>query len=367
MSSHNSQQIQTVQKNLAGFLYSAKAIMMEDKMNPQLPVENDTRIWDAWLGLYQPIAISVALELRVFEGLKEPADVATLRQRTGYSERGLTALLAMLKCLGMLDRRENAYQLNEVSRAYMLKDSPFFWGPFFARMSWSLPAHKLLLDNVRDDRTSETRAAEGWESGQVDEAQAKAVTDFMHCHSIAAAVGMTQSCDFSGVRRLLDIGGGSGCYATAIAGANPAIEATIMDLGTVCNVAKSYIAKAGLSHRVNTQAVDMFREPWPTGYDAHFFANVFHDWSLTTCAALAASSLAALEPGGRICLQEMLLDDSGDSPAIAVAFSLLMCLGTKGQQFTFAQLKDILARAGFTDITCKRSYGYYSLVTGFKR
>jgi hypothetical protein len=65
-------------------------------MNPTLPVENDTRIWDVWLGLYQPLAISVALELGVFEALKEPADVATLRQLTGYSERGLSALLAML-------------------------------------------------------------------------------------------------------------------------------------------------------------------------------------------------------------------------------------------------------------------------------
>ncbi|HEX4996791.1 MAG TPA: methyltransferase [Terriglobia bacterium] len=336
-------------------------------MNPSLPVENDTRIWDAWLGLYQPLAISVALELAIFEHLREPADVATLRQRTGYSERGLNALLAMLKRLGMLDRHQAAYQLNEVSRAYMLKDSPFFWGPFFARMSQGVPAHKLLLENVRDDKTSETRAAEGWESGQVDDAAAKAITDFMHCHSIAPAVGMTQTCDFSGVKRLLDVGGGSGCYATSIAAANPGMRATVMDLPSVCKVANGYIERAGLSGRVDTQAVDMFRQPWPRGYDAHFFANVFHDWSPDTCASLAASSFAALADGGRICLQEMLLDDAGDGPTTTVAFSLLMCLGTKGQQFTLGQLKDILERAGFSDITSRRSYGYYSLVTGFKR
>ena len=336
-------------------------------MNPALPVENDTRIWDAWLGLYQPLAISVALELEVFESLREPADVSTLQAKTGYSERGLRALLAMLKSLGMLDRHLGAYQLNEVSRAFMLKESPFFWGPFFARMSQGIPAHKLLLENVRDDRTSETRAAEGWESGQIDEAAAIAITGFMHCHSIAPAVGLTQSCDFSGVQRLLDIGGGSGCYATAIAGANPSIEATVMDLPSVCKVAETYIARAGLSSRVNTQSVDMFRQLWPKGYDAHFFANVFHDWSPATCASLAASSFSALPSDGRIYLQEMLLDDSGDGPPPAAAFSLLMCLGTKGQQFTFAHLKEILERAGFVDITCQRSYGYYSLTTGFKR
>jgi acetylserotonin N-methyltransferase len=332
-----------------------------------LPVENDTRIWDAWLSLYQTPAISVALELGVFEALNEPADPAALQQRTGYSRRGLRALLGMLKCLGLVDRHEGAYQLNPVSRAYLLKDSPFFWGPFFTRVAANLPTHKLLLENVRDDRTSEIRAAEGWEGGHVDEAQAKSITDFMHCHSIAPAVGMSRTCDFSGVRRLLDVGGGSGCYATSIAAANPGMQATVMDLPTVCKVAEGYIERAGVADRVNTVTVDMFRQSWPGGYDAHFFANVFHDWRVETCARLAASSYAALEPGGRIFLQEMLLDDEGDSPSAAVAFSLLMCLGTKGQQFMFGELREILENAGFSDISARRSYGYYSLVSGHKR
>jgi hypothetical protein len=62
----------------------------------------------------------------------------------------------------------------------------------------------------------------------------------------------------------------------------------------------------------------------------------------------------------------MLLDDSGDGPIQPITFSVLMCLGTKGQQFTFGQLKAILERVGFADVAVQRSYGYYSLVTGFK-
>src|SRR5262245_15405994 len=138
-------------------------------MNPVLPPETDTKIWDAWLNSYQGAAISVALELQIFEKLKDPADVETLRQRTGFSTRGLTALLAMLKCLGFLDRRDEAYQLNAVSRSYLLQESPFFWGPFFSRLAVGLPSYKLLLENVRDERTTEVRAAEGWESGEIDD------------------------------------------------------------------------------------------------------------------------------------------------------------------------------------------------------
>lgn len=335
-------------------------------MNPELPVTDDTPIWDAWLSLYQMPAISVALELQIFESLKTPASTPALAARTGYAVRGLTALLAMLKCLGLVDRHEGEWRLNQVSRTYLLAESPFYWGPFFEYMAASLPIHEPLRDTVRGAGPAEDRPVQGWEDGRIDPALARRLTDFMHCHSIAPAVGMAKTCDFSSVTRLLDVGGGSGCYAFSLALANPSLAATVMDLPTICDVAGDYIARAGVADRVDTKAVDMFRENWPAGYDCHFFANVFHDWSLDTCAQLARSSFGSLEPGGRICLQEMLLDDSGDGPIQPVAFSVLMCLGTKGQQFTLAQLREILEAAGFADVCAQRTYGYYSLVTGHK-
>lgn len=336
-------------------------------MNPDLPITDDTPIWDIMLSLYNTPALALALELEVFEALATPADAETLAQKLGYNVRGLTALLAMLKTLGLLDRQQGNYQLNPVSSTYLLKESSYFWGPFFSWTSRSLPNYKIFLENIRDGETRQQReAADSWESGEMDPDFARTITDYMHCHSMASAVGLSHSCDFSGVKKLMDIGGGSGCYASAIANRYPDMNCTIMELGPVCMVAEDYIAQAGVSDRVDTRAVDMFREDWPTGYDAHFFANVFHDWSFDTCQDLAAKSFAALEPGGRICLQEMLLDESGDAPYPAVAFSFLMTWGTKGQQFTFSQLKKILEQAGFKNIRAQPSYGYYSLVTGEK-
>jgi len=139
-----------------------------------------------------------------------------------------------------------------------------------------------------------------------------------------------------------------------------------MELAAVCDVAKGYIEKAGVSDRVDTKAVDMFREDWPEGYEAHFFSNIFHDWSPETCELLAQKSFDALAPGGRICLQEILLEESGDEPYAAVAFSFFMTQGNKGQQYTLKHLEYILEKAGFKDVSAQRSYGYYSLVTGKK-
>jgi len=336
-------------------------------MNPALPVIDDTKIWDSMLSLYNTHAIALALELGIFEALENPLSADEITAKLGYSQRGMKALLAMLKIQDLLDRHEGKYQLNNLSRTYMLKGSPYFWGSFFNWTSQSLPNYKIYLENIRDGETKEEReAADGWESGEMDPEFARTITDYMHCHSMASAVGLSHTCDFTGVKKLLDIGGGSGCYASAIANQYPELQCTIMELKPVCAVADDYIAKAGVADRVDTRAVDMFREAWPQGYDAHFFANVFHDWSIETCAELAQKSFDALAPGGRICLQEMLLDESGDAPCAPVAFSFLMTWGTKGQQFTYNQLEAMLTAAGFKNIKAQRSYGYYSLVTGEK-
>ena len=133
----------------------------------------------------------------------------------------------------------------------------------------------------------------------------------------------------------------------------------------MCEVAHEYIRDGGVEDRVGTVTVDMFREPWPEGYDVMFFSNVFHDWNFATCAWLASQAYEALPSGGRICLHEMLLDDDGDGPLTAASFSVLM-LGTQGQQFTFGELKGLLKGAGFERIETRRTSAYYSLVTGFK-
>jgi hypothetical protein len=134
----------------------------------------------------------------------------------------------------------------------------------------------------------------------------------------------------------------------------------------MCEVALGYVRKAGVAHRIDALAVDMFREAWPSGYDAIFLSNIFHDWDFETCAALAAKAYAALSSGGRILLHEMLLDDTHDGPATAVAFSMYMLLGTKGQQFTAAELSKLLADTGFGSVEITPTHGYYAVVSGRK-
>jgi acetylserotonin N-methyltransferase len=193
---------------------------------------------------------------------------------------------------------------------------------------------------------------------------AENIARFMNAHSQAPALGAARQPVFGELTHLMDVGCGSGVYGIEIARANPGLKVTLMDLKEVANEAGKYVAAEGMEARVSTAAVNMFEEEWPTGPDGHLFCNVFHDWSAETNRALARRSFEALPSGGRIFLHEILMDDDYTGPFTAAAFSLLMLIGTLGQQYSLAELREILTGAGFEDIQAQRTGGgYYSLVS----
>jgi cyclopropane fatty-acyl-phospholipid synthase-like methyltransferase len=339
-----------------------------------IPTCDDKPIWDVWLSMLWLPTVTVADELEIFESLaREPATAAELAKRHGLQLRGADILLSQLAALKLCVSHLGRYQVTEPTRNYLLRASPFYWGGVFFQQRTSNPIHAAIRGAVLQKKhqiigqSAGEPPVEMWESGEMTLEAARGIAAFMHSHSLAAATGMALRVDMSGVTNLLDVGGGSGCFCITLAKQNPQLRCAVMDLKPMCEVALDYVRAAGVTDRVGVQAVNMFQQQWPTGYDAMLFSNIFHDWGPETNAALAAKAFAALPSGGRILLHEMLLDDTGDGPLTTVSFSTLMLANTRGRQFTFTQLKATLEEAGFTDIDVIPTYSYYSVVSGKKR
>ncbi len=335
--------------------------------NYQSPTADDRILWDLHLSAYPLAAVLAADELGLFQALAEaPADLQSFAERHGYSERGVRALLPMLASLGLLEVRDGVFSASNAARNFLLPSSEYYWGPVLTVMRNANPSCAGIVQALKAPTRGELAHVEAWESATIDDAMAKWIGAYMHSHSLAAAVGVARSGCMTGVRRLLDVGGGSGCYAIALAQTDPDIRCTVMDIKGMCEVADGYIAAGGVSGRVDTAAIDMFREDWPGGYDGMLFSNVFHDWDFKTCRVLAAKAFAALAPGGRIFLHEILLDDTRGGPLTPAAFSIQMLLSTRGQQFTFGDLREILEEAGFETTSAVSTHAYFSVVIASK-
>lgn len=351
-------------------------------MRYELPAASDRMMWDIWLSMNQLPSLAVADELGVFAALAAaPATASEAAQRLGLNRRATDILLRMLTALGLLAWRGGRYEPTDGARTYLLPESPYYWGPLLRTLGVVPQQHAALVEALRaaDDRsatvgvaTAAKRKAAGdqpsdeWERGRIDRAQAEIITQIMHCHSLPASVGVARNANLEGVSRLLDVGGGSGCFSIAIAQQLPAVRCTVMELPAVCECASRYIEQGGVAERVGTAAVDMFREAWPRGHDGVLFSNIFHDWDIDTNRALAERAFDALPPGGRVFVHEMLLADDGSGPITTASFSLFMLFGTQGRQYADGEVRQILASAGFERLETRVTHGYYSVVTGHK-
>jgi 3-hydroxy-5-methyl-1-naphthoate 3-O-methyltransferase len=331
---------------------------------------DDAAFWDLWLTPYYLPCVTVADEVGTFEAISSEAlSTEALAERLGVNARALGIHLGLLAALGMVERREGLWRATAFARTWMHPEAEGYYGPMLNGFRSSQPLHGNMLETLStgDTASGHLSMAKEWERGELPQDMANFIAAFMHSHSVASSKAVMRLAEFSGVGSLLDVGGGSGVFSIEAAKAQPGLAATILEIDTMCVAAQGYVDRAGMGDRVTTHACNMFEADWPQGHDAHFFSNIFHDWSEATNLLLAQKSFAALPSGGRIMLHEILLNDDHTGPLIAAAFSMLMLLGTKGRQYSLPELRAILEAAGFVDVAAQRTGGgYYSLVTASK-
>jgi O-methyltransferase/methyltransferase family protein len=232
------------------------------------PTCEDRLIWDVERSAFHFPTLAAADELGLFPLLDaDPMTAPQVSQALSLGPRATEALLGVLTSLGFLIQSHGHFGLTEVSRTYLLPSSPYYRGSII-KLFGNVPlTSATILEALKKDRASAYGGAEMWETHQMDTALAEGFTHAMHCQSLPLAMGVALKGDFHGIKRVLDVGGGSGCFCIVVAQRWPETTFTVMELPAVSKVAERYIAEHGLQHRINTVELDMFKDPWPAGYD----------------------------------------------------------------------------------------------------
>jgi acetylserotonin N-methyltransferase len=332
------------------------------------PTGNHRVIWNIMLSRYILPLVAIADKTNVFPALAEaPLSIDTAAARFGLTHEWAEILLGTLATLELARVQDGAFHITDTARSFLLPDSPYYAGGAiqnFARRDSNTDKVKRAMRSPETD--SDRYVVREWEPGEITLQQAEEGVLGLHGLSFATAAGTARNVDFSGIDRLLDVAGGAGTFAIAIALHNPRIRCTVAELPIVCEVTQRYIRQYGVEDRVDTTPLNMFFEPWPTGYDAVLLSNVLHDWGLEHRSALLRRAFAALPAGGRLYINEMLMSDAADGPWGPVLFSLNMRVGTAGKQFTVPELRGALEESGFADVTVQNTYGYFSLTRARK-
>lgn len=336
---------------------------------------SDKRVYDAYIASRQSAVMAVAVRAGLFDRLSKAGEglgFEELRSGLPWSERGmrsvLSALVAMdlVSATGPVGLEDVLYRSTPEANAYLTRGTPgSLWGLIDMEVDHYLSPAALTSALEKDD-SSVYQGQDPWEAHELDPERAEAFTAAMHSVSERPAAGFAERVDLSGVRRLLDVGGGSGALCIALCRVHSELHCTIQDIPVVCKIALEYVEKAGCTGQVDTHASDMWTEPFPNGYDAVLLSQILHDWSYEKGEVLLRKAMEALPHKGRLFIHEKLVEDEREAPLANALVHLDMLVWTEGQQYRAVKLREVLERLGFVDVRVTRTTGYWSVVEATK-
>ena len=309
-------------------------------------------VFDTLFAYQRSAALKSAIDLEVFTAIDEGAlTAAAIAGRSGASERGTRILCDYLTVAGLLKKSDSTYQLTPESAAFLSKQSPAYLGT---------TAAFLLLPELKrnfDDLTAAVRRGGVSAAGNtvadenpiwVEFARAMAPMMMPAAHAIADLVAGSST----GPLRVLDVAAGHGMFGITVAQRNPRAEITAVDWAPVLTVAEENARHAGVHERHRTLPGDAFKVDFGVGYDVALVTNFLHHFDQATCTKFLQKIHAALKPGGRLAILEFVPNPDRVSPPVPAGFSLTMLAGTPhGDAYTFAELRQQLEDAGFTNVS----------------
>jgi 2-polyprenyl-3-methyl-5-hydroxy-6-metoxy-1,4-benzoquinol methylase len=296
----------------------------------------------------QSEAMRAAIELDIFTAIAEGCTTAAaIANRCRAAERGVRILCDFLTIHGFLTKEDSTYGLAPDSAAFLNRHSPAYvaGAAEFMLTARVRRAHQLLTEAVRRGGTALGQGTLEPENPDWV-AFARAMMPLM---SYPAEVMATELLKGGEARKVLDIAAGHGIFGIAVAKQNPSAHVYAADWRNVLQVAAENSRVAGIAERYDLIAGDAFETEFGTGYDLVLITNFLHHFDIPTCTQFLRKVHAALAPGGRAAIVDLVPNSDRISPPTAAAFSLMMLATTpSGEAFTLAEYEQMAHAAGFT-------------------
>ena len=151
-----------------------------------------------------------------------------------------------LVALEMLEKAGGRFRNTPLTAKHFVEGSPDNARPAMMHAVNLWPRWSTLTDSVR--------AGTAVFQGQRDESWTEAFIAAMDHNARERAPHVAQAVGAGSVRRMLDIGGGSGAFSIAFARSNPELRAEVLDLPAVVPITHRHIDSAGLAGRVTARA-----------------------------------------------------------------------------------------------------------------
>jgi hypothetical protein len=295
-------------------------------------------------------ALSLAAELGLADLLANgPRDTEQLAQATSTHARSLYRMLRLLSSLGVFtEARPGQFALTPLGECLRsaVPGSMRSWLRMLGLKVW-FHTYAEALHSLRTGEPAFERGV-GTEffdylttHPQEGEIFNAAMSDFGR--GVAAAV--VREYDFSGLAKIVDVGGGNGSLVSAILQAHPRMTGILFDQPHVIEGARRAIGDAGLANRCDIVSGDFFSFV-PADGDLYVLQRIIHDWDDDRALKILRNCRAVMKDTGRLLLVETVIPP-GDEPHPGKLGDFVMLTALGGQERTAEEHAQLLDRAGF--------------------
>lgn len=299
-------------------------------------------IESAWLDVYGRLA----------DG---PLAATELAERLQLDSATAPLLFDALVGLSLLEKEGGFYRNSESASRYLAPTSPDYLGHLLiaARDAWD-----LWIDLPVGLRTGTRQRERMLFVDRPEATRHLLLAVHRTARSRAADILERGYLDLDSRRRILDLGCGAGTYSVAFCRNHPELEATLVDRPIAASLARDVIASAGLEDRMSVIEQDLDEGELPTGADFVWLSNVLHSRPADANQQLLHRACSCLAPGGRIAVQDLIMEDGRTTPATGAVFSIHMLLANGvGRCYTVEEIQEWMTDAGFRDPNWIRDEG----------
>jgi cyclopropane fatty-acyl-phospholipid synthase-like methyltransferase len=298
-------------------------------------------------------AIGVAAELGLADLIKDEArGIEELAAESGTHEPSLLRLLRTMTAVGLTTEPEpGRFGLTEVG-AQLRSDSPDSLRTF-ARMF----CHPIMLKGWFGLRHSVTTGERAFDqiygtdfysyAAQDEEANAL-FNEAMSEESRIAAAQLASGYDYSGIKKVVDLGGGDGTLLAAILSGRPQLTGIVFDSAAGVAQAADTLREAGIADRCEARAGDFFQDI-PRDGDLYILKSVFQDWGDEDSRALLRTCRAQMPASATLLIVGTVLPETASTDEPIMYFTdLNMLVVSGGRERTESEFRAMLEETGFT-------------------
>lgn len=286
--------------------------------------------------------LSTSIRLNVFSVLSNQELTANeIAEKCMTIPQYQKILLDSCVCIGLLEFENNKYRNSHFSQIYFVEGEHFYIGDFLKLVNDESLQWFQLPDIIR-----------GKEQAAKDQPYIR--SDYqtfikaMNClGALGEATALKEIVNLSGLKKMVDVGGGSGLYSVALCQKYPELQSTIFDVKETLDVTQDMLANRPERNRIDFREGDFLKDSIGEKLDIVLLSDIIYEEAKSKF--VLRNAWESLAQGGVLIIRGYYADPVDSGPLFGALFAVKHLVdNAQNKIVTKSSLEEMILDIGFT-------------------